>query len=83
MVDGLAQVQGQAGLTAVVNTGDDGDFYGLRVCPDLDICTYVLAGGMLEDGDIMQMRHDLPQIVGVVASPESDGAGLLRVVLLA
>ena len=28
----------------VVNTGDDGNFYGLRVCPDLDICTYVLAG---------------------------------------
>jgi LPPG:FO 2-phospho-L-lactate transferase len=44
MVDGLAQVHGQPGLTAVVNTGDDGDFYGLRVCPDLDICTYVLAG---------------------------------------
>jgi len=44
MVDGLAQVHGQPGLAAVVNTGDDGDFYGLRVCPDLDICTYVLAG---------------------------------------
>jgi LPPG:FO 2-phospho-L-lactate transferase len=44
MVDGLAQVQGQPGLAVVVNTGDDGDFYGLRVCPDLDICTYVLAG---------------------------------------
>lgn len=44
MVDGLAQVQGQAALAVVVNTGDDGDFYGLRVCPDLDICTYVLAG---------------------------------------
>lgn len=44
MVDGLAQVRGQPGLTVIVNTGDDGDFYGLRVCPDLDICTYVLAG---------------------------------------
>jgi LPPG:FO 2-phospho-L-lactate transferase len=44
MVDGLAQAQGQPGLAVVVNTGDDGDFYGLRVCPDLDICTYVLAG---------------------------------------
>lgn len=44
MVDGLAQVAGQAELTAIVNTGDDADFYGLRVCPDLDICTYVLAG---------------------------------------
>jgi LPPG:FO 2-phospho-L-lactate transferase len=44
MVDGLAQVHGQPGLVVVVNTGDDADFYGLRVCPDLDICTYVLAG---------------------------------------
>jgi LPPG:FO 2-phospho-L-lactate transferase len=44
MVDGLAQVNGQTTLAVVVNTGDDGDFYGLRVCPDLDICTYVLAG---------------------------------------
>ncbi|MFN0089777.1 MAG: 2-phospho-L-lactate transferase [Acidimicrobiales bacterium] len=50
MVDGLAQVAGQAALTAVVNTGDDGDFYGLRVCPDLDICTYVLAGVVSERG---------------------------------
>ena len=44
MVDGLARVVGQPDLVAVVNTGDDGDFHGLRVCPDLDICTYVLAG---------------------------------------
>ena len=29
MVDGLAQVHGQPGLTAVVNTGDDGDFYAI------------------------------------------------------
>jgi LPPG:FO 2-phospho-L-lactate transferase len=50
MVDGLAQVHGQAGLAVVVNTGDDGDFYGLRVCPDLDICTYVLAGVVDERG---------------------------------
>jgi LPPG:FO 2-phospho-L-lactate transferase len=44
MVDGLAQVAGQSQLTVIVNTGDDADFYGLRVCPDLDICTYTLAG---------------------------------------
>ena len=50
MIDGLAQVHGQPGLVAVVNTGDDGDFYGLRVCPDLDICTYVLAGVVSERG---------------------------------
>ncbi len=50
MVDGLARTVGQEGLTAVVNTGDDADFYGLRVCPDLDICTYVLAGVVAERG---------------------------------
>jgi LPPG:FO 2-phospho-L-lactate transferase len=44
MVDGVAQVVGNDQLSVIVNTGDDGDFYGLRVCPDLDICTYVLAG---------------------------------------
>ena len=50
LVDGLAQTVGQEHLTAVVNTGDDADFYGLRVCPDLDICTYVLAGVVAERG---------------------------------
>lgn len=50
IVDGLAQVVGQANLTAIVNTGDDGDFYGLRVCPDLDICIYTLAGVVDERG---------------------------------
>lgn len=44
MVDGVAQAIGASHLAVVVNTGDDADFYGLRVCPDLDICTYVLAG---------------------------------------
>jgi LPPG:FO 2-phospho-L-lactate transferase len=50
MVDGLAQVAGQDALTAVVNTGDDADFHGLRVCPDLDICAYTLAGVVDERG---------------------------------
>lgn len=50
MVDGLAQAVGQENLVVVVNTGDDGDFYGLRVCPDLDICTYTLAGVVDERG---------------------------------
>ena len=50
LVDGVAQAVGQAALVAVVNTGDDADFYGLRVCPDLDICTYVLAGVVADRG---------------------------------
>jgi len=31
-------------LSVVVNTGDDREFYGVQVCPDLDIVTYTLAG---------------------------------------
>ncbi|HEX2502447.1 MAG TPA: hypothetical protein VHK00_00780 [Miltoncostaeaceae bacterium] len=54
---------------------------GVRLLKELG--TYVLAGGVLEDGDVMQMRHDLPQIVGVVASPGGEGGAPLRVVLLA
>ena len=50
LLDGLAQAAGQEALGAVVNTGDDADFYGLRVCPDLDICTYTLAGVVAERG---------------------------------
>lgn len=53
---------------------------GVRLLKELG--TYVLAGGVLEDGDVMQMRHDLPQLVGVVAAPGSEGQ-ILRVVLLA
>jgi LPPG:FO 2-phospho-L-lactate transferase len=31
-------------LTAIVNTGDDAEIYGVHVSPDVDICTYWLAG---------------------------------------
>ena len=41
---GLVRVLPPQELTVVVNTGDDRDFFGLRVCPDLDIVTYTLAG---------------------------------------
>ena len=40
---GLAQIGG-AELSIVVNTGDDFDHLGLRICPDLDTVTYTLAG---------------------------------------
>ena len=33
-----------AEVVAIVNTGDDHPFYGVHVCPDLDIVTYSLAG---------------------------------------
>ena len=43
-LEGLVQVVDPTELTVVVNTGDDRDFHGLRVCPDLDIITYTLSG---------------------------------------
>src|SRR5690348_16361075 len=43
-LEGLVQAIPQERLTAIVNTGDDRDFYGLHVSPDLDIVIYTLAG---------------------------------------
>jgi LPPG:FO 2-phospho-L-lactate transferase len=41
---GLARAVGEENLTAIVNTGDDAVIYGVHVSPDVDICTYWLAG---------------------------------------
>lgn len=41
---GLVRVVDPAQLTVIGNTGDDLDFYGVHVSPDLDIVTYTLAG---------------------------------------
>ena len=43
-VDGLRRVIPPEDLTIIVNTGDDDDWWGLHVSPDLDSITYVLAG---------------------------------------
>jgi LPPG:FO 2-phospho-L-lactate transferase len=43
-LEGVVQVIPQAELTVIVNTGDDRDFYGLHVSPDIDIILYTLAG---------------------------------------
>jgi LPPG:FO 2-phospho-L-lactate transferase len=40
----LLQLVDASAVTAVVNTGDDRQFYGVHVAPDLDIVTYTLAG---------------------------------------
>jgi LPPG:FO 2-phospho-L-lactate transferase len=44
LLDGLAAVLAPAELTAIVNTGDDFEHWGLRICPDLDTVMYTLAG---------------------------------------
>jgi LPPG:FO 2-phospho-L-lactate transferase len=43
-VDGLRQLVSANELTLIVNTGDDLEWWGLYVSPDLDSITYVLAG---------------------------------------
>src|SRR6266496_5639746 len=43
-LQGVVQVVPQSELTVIVNTGDDRDFYGLHVSPDIDIILYTLAG---------------------------------------
>ncbi|MGZ6252104.1 MAG: 2-phospho-L-lactate transferase [Candidatus Binataceae bacterium] len=41
---GLVRAAGQPLLGVIVNTGDDEEFYGLHVSPDLDTIVYTLAG---------------------------------------
>jgi LPPG:FO 2-phospho-L-lactate transferase len=44
LADGMAQHVPPENLSIVVNTGDDFDHLGLRICPDLDTVMYLLAG---------------------------------------
>jgi LPPG:FO 2-phospho-L-lactate transferase len=44
LVLGLSRVLLPDALTVVVNTGDDDEFHGLHVSPDLDTVVYTLAG---------------------------------------
>src|SRR5262245_14736907 len=44
LAQGLLLALPAGDLTVVVNTADDFDLYGLRICPDLDTVLYTLAG---------------------------------------
>ena len=44
LADGLAGILPPGELTVIVNTGDDFEHFGLRICPDLDTVCYNLAG---------------------------------------
>ncbi|PKO07144.1 MAG: 2-phospho-L-lactate transferase [Chloroflexi bacterium HGW-Chloroflexi-3] len=58
MVNGLAQLLSPVQLSIVVNTGDDFEYWGLFISPDLDTVMYTLAGisnpqtgwGLLDEG---------------------------------
>jgi len=43
-LSGLIELIHSESLTVIVNTGDDFEWQGLRICPDLDTITYTLAG---------------------------------------
>jgi LPPG:FO 2-phospho-L-lactate transferase len=57
-------------LTVVVNTGDDDEFYGLHVSPDIDTILYTLAGlapldrGWGIEGDSFAVRAELDRVAG-------------------
>lgn len=44
LADGLAQSLAPDDLAIIANTADDFDHLGLRICPDIDTITYMLAG---------------------------------------
>ncbi len=44
LISGLAAVLSPGELSVIVNTGDDFEWQGLYICPDLDTITYTLAG---------------------------------------
>lgn len=43
-LQGLVRVMDPGKLTVIVNTGDDIEFFGLHISPDIDIVIYTLAG---------------------------------------
>jgi LPPG:FO 2-phospho-L-lactate transferase len=43
LIEGIANIINQEMLKIIVNTGDDIELFGLKICPDLDIITYTLA----------------------------------------
>lgn len=70
LVDGLAKILPAGSLTVIVNTGDDFDHLGLRVCPDLDTVCYTLAGlanpetGWGREGETWHAMESLKQLGG-------------------
>lgn len=49
LVQGLHQVVAPDRLTVIVNTGDDLDWWGLHISPDIDSVLYALAGMLSRD----------------------------------
>lgn len=70
LADGLARCLPPENLTIVVNTGDDFEHWGLKICPDLDTVCYTLAGlanpetGWGRAGETWEVFENVRQIGG-------------------
>ncbi len=70
LLRGLARTVDPNTLTVIVNTGDDEEFYGLHVSPDIDTIVYTLAGmaplgrGWGVEGDTFACRSELDRLCG-------------------
>ncbi len=64
---GLVRVIPPGDLRVVINTGDDREFYGVHVSPDVDIVTYTLAG-MVDDERGYGLRGDTTRIVDTLGA---------------
>lgn len=70
LADGLSRILPEGSLTVIVNTGDDFDHLGLRICPDLDTVCYTLAGlanpatGWGRDEETWHAMESLEQLGG-------------------
>jgi LPPG:FO 2-phospho-L-lactate transferase len=77
-IRGLRAAAPDAGITAIVNTGDDVTMHGLRICPDLDSVVYTLGGGIDEErgwgraGETWTVKEEL---AGYGAEPAWFGLG--------
>ena len=77
---GLVSVVAPERVTVIVNTGDDDTLHGLRVCPDLDSCTYVLSGSVNPEtgwglaGESWQAMEALRRFEPVIPPDSSAGA---------
>ncbi len=56
-LQGVVQVIPQEEITVIANTGDDREFYGLHVSPDVDIVMYTLAG-IVDEKNGWGIRND-------------------------
>jgi LPPG:FO 2-phospho-L-lactate transferase len=70
LLRGLVRTLPPQDLDVIVNTGDDEEFYGLHVSPDLDTITYTLAGvatdwpGWGLRGETFAARAELDRLYG-------------------